>query len=285
VFDHLRTAIPACAVAKLAPDAEELFQERLQSTVQLFSDGRAARPQPQQPEEEWVSDMAVLALHVFFARTDYGVQASKLRRATAVVKLLPHNAAAVMCDFLLTHMHLEKSRQPESFCEGLIVLHYCGYGAQADQLMLRWHADKSKKIYPAALGKMRCFAGFAKPTSKTDRGGGAAAHLLHYHLLLRYLARARKLDLPHTRPPTRPSGAGSSGSDTTSSAALASCAASSSAAAAGCEPSSASLEPVFQVQCEVFHQEQPFHHTLTPLILGQHTSKGRGGMMFVSPRR
>jgi len=245
-----------------SPAVLKTTEQLLLDTVALFT------VSAESVDDDMVSDMAVLALHVFFALTDYGtkMRPRDMRKITTLCK--------PMCDFLLAH--LQTSRQPESFCEGLILLHYCGYGAQADELMREWHDDKKKIVYPAVLGDLPCFAGFSKPRTKGDRQlSDMGARVLHYHVLLRYLAQASSrglpsMELPPPRERDRASGVrrGNAASSPSASTALAA-AASSASAAGGSTPSSNS----FEVQVIVFPPgEQQYHHALTPVVTGQHTS-------------
>jgi hypothetical protein len=165
----------------------------LQQAAKLFS----VDPPEAACREGYVSSMAILALHIFFALTDYG------RQVPLSGTLLPGGGFKIMCQFLDSHLHF--SRQPEAFCEGLILLHYCGYSTRADDLMVTWHKDKAKVIYPAVLAKLSCFKGFHRSASKENRStSGGGSPLLHYCLLLHYLAVVRKQELPSISLPSPP---------------------------------------------------------------------------------
>jgi len=243
----------------------------LQTTDQLLLDTVALfTVSAKRADDDMVSDMAILALHVFFALTDYGTKMPSRARDKKMITTF----CQPMCKFLLAH--LQTSRQPESFCEGLILLYYCGHGVQADELMVKWHGTKEKVVYPAVLGDLPCFAGCSKPRTKGDRqSSDMGARVLHYHVLLRYLARARGRDLPSMElppPPARDRASGARRGNTPSSPSASTtlaAAASSASAAGGSTPSSNS----FEVPVIVFPPgKQSYHHALTPVVTGQHTS-------------
>jgi len=201
--------------------------------------------------EEWVSQMAVLALHIFFALTDYG--AAVPATVEEVHKLLPDRGVKVLCDYLLAH--LELSRQPDPLCEGLVLLHYCGHGDSADRILTHWYTMKKKVIWPFAFCALPCFDGFSKNQSKGDRStSGEADRLLHFNIVLRYLARVRKSTLPpsderllfrvgRAMPATSPS-----------------------ALEEHHEMQQSDL--AFRVETFSFKQQQHFAHSLSPLVLG-----------------
>lgn len=255
VIHNLSASISSLGL--LARDEGATVKTLWPETLTLFSE-----PIPNDPTgefknhvEEWVSQMAVLALHIFFALTDYGAAVPATEEG--VHSLLPNRGVKVLCEFLLAH--LELSRQPDPFCEGLVLLHYCGYGNSADKILMHWYDDKQKVIWPYVLCGLPCFRGFSKNQSKGNRStSGEADRLLHFNIVLRYLARVRKCTLPpsderllfrvgRAMPATSPS-------------------------ALDEHHEMQQSDASFRVETFSFKQRQPFAHSLSPLVSGLYKS-------------
>jgi hypothetical protein len=167
---------------KVLEQALELFN--LEANEKLFQSAQI-EPLFSSAWEEWTSQLAVLALHIYFVRTHYGTK-----------KLNPVESLALpgmrsMCEFLLKFLHA--SRQPERFFEGLVLLYLCGYSVDAETLLASWFGGLSEKvIWPLCVRNLRVFAQSKVPTSKTDRqSGGEADTLMHLELVVQKFIRAR----------------------------------------------------------------------------------------------
>jgi len=142
-------------------------------------------------EEEWVSQLAVLAYHALLVQTGYGV---KMPASAADCRALVGMEAA--CAMLLAHD--TTSRQPERFLEGLCVLQLCGSDTTA--LLHRWmqrHATAPQRsrakllpIYPTVLQRIvgSNKAGAAAPIQSPRQ----LADVMHFHIVLVMYAGTRK---------------------------------------------------------------------------------------------
>lgn len=216
---------------------------------------------------EMVSQLAVLGLHFFFAITNYG---KTVLHSNDLGSALSGDGLKVMCTFLLKHLHL--SRQPDFFCEGITLLHYCGYRVEADQLMMQWSAG-GKALYPLSINSLPAFQHFDKPISKVNTSvNGAADQLLHFNLVLRYLAKARKQELVESNlwQPVKESAIAANTSILTP------------ASSAAPLTSSSGSERFCLGSFVASHvlPKHPYCHALGPLILGQRYNQGSAPSFF-----
>jgi hypothetical protein len=120
--------------------------------------------------EEWVSRLASLAFHMYLVQSCYGVK--RPETAEACRALIGMEAAR---DFLLAH--IDCSRQPERFLEGLAVLELCG--TSTEDRLAQWYGRMRatpKHVYPESLQPL--FDGpHAQPHCNTSQALGDIVHM------------------------------------------------------------------------------------------------------------
>jgi hypothetical protein len=177
------------------PEASDGVKKLLDACVALFERAKEAplldTLQKGKPSTEWVrweefvSRLACLAFHMYLVQSCYGVK--RPETAEACRALIGMEAAR---DFLLAH--IDCSRQPERFLEGLAVLELCG--TSTEDRLAQWYGRMRatpKHVYPESLQPL--FDGpHAQPHCNTSQALGDIVHMYDVILLYGTSRRAQR---------------------------------------------------------------------------------------------